>query len=857
MNIQFTLAWRYLTGRPLRTTLTTLAVVFGVLVLFGMNIILPAFLLALQANVMAASGQVDIAISHRAHEAFVPTRHNDIAQLEGVRAVTGLLSRAINLPANFVDSDPATPDRLTAFNLVGVDAASITQIRAYPLEAGRFLAEGERGVAVISRSLADQLGLEVGEALRLPTAQGITAYEVVGIRPPHLLPGNEEVIVALADAQTALALPGQINSLEVALNTLEEATRTRVETQVRDLMGEAFTLNALSSGSELFAGLVVGQAVISAFGVLALVMGGFIIFNTFRTVVAERRRDLAMLRAVGASRATVLTLILAESVIQGVLGTLIGVVLGYGMGALILTGVRGVVQQFINITVGAPVVEPGLLALSVGLGLGVTVAAGLWPAFTATSVSPLEALRPTIQAGDRAPVGKGTWAGVAGVGLAGLVLLSGNAALVMLGGLLLLVGLLLVAPALVHPLARVVNALIVRANLREATLPLAAHNLTRQTTRAAITASATIIGMALIVAAGGMVSSLMMTFDDVLRSSLGSDYILVPPAVAVWASNVGADDTLTDRLRALDEVAVVSSLRFAASTTPASGPRAAGGEVGISVLGLDPATFPQVSSLAFEAGDENAYAELGTGRVMIVNGPMAANLGARVGSVVPLLTPTGWQEYRIIAIANDYLNAKLNTAYLSHANLQADFNRTDDVLVQFNLRPTADRAAAETRLRALVADYPQFTLISGQAYYEQNAQLLNQSFGAMYILFAVLAVPSLIALLNTLAIAVIERTREIGLMRAVGATRAQIGRLVVFEAVLLAGFGTGLGVLAGLYLSQALVGALSLAGFTVQFRFPGDALLAALALGMLFGVLAAWLPARQAARLDVIESLRL
>jgi putative ABC transport system permease protein len=158
-------------------------------------------------------------------------------------------------------------------------------------------------------------------------------------------------------------------------------------------------------------------------------------------------------------------------------------------------------------------------------------------------------------------------------------------------------------------------------------------------------------------------------------------------------------------------------------------------------------------------------------------------------------------------------------------------------------------------MKAVLEDYPQFKLVSGKAYFEENKKLFNAAFSIWYALLAVLAVPSLIALLNTLAIGVIERTREIGMLRAVGATRGQVRRTVIIEALLLAAIGTAFGLLGGLYLGYVMVLGLSVSGFSVQYEFPYAGLLAATAIGLLFGVLAALVPARQAARMDILRAL--
>jgi putative ABC transport system permease protein len=262
-----------------------------------------------------------------------------------------------------------------------------------------------------------------------------------------------------------------------------------------------------------------------------------------------------------------------------------------------------------------------------------------------------------------------------------------------------------------------------------------------------------------------------------------------------------------------------------------------------------------VSGLRFTVGDASAYTRLSSERALIANGAFLLATGKKVGETVDLLSASGNLQYRIVAVGNDLLSAKITTAYISQDNLLKDFGGKEDVFIQLNLKKGADRESASPKIRALAADYPQFKVISGADYYASLKSQMTAAFSGLYLMFFVLAVPSLIAMLNTLTIGVIERTREIGMLRAVGATRAQIRALVVAEALLLAAIGTAFGILGGLYLSFVFVSAIEIM-FPMGYYFPQSGILAATAIGLLFGVIAALIPAQQAARMNVVEALR-
>jgi putative ABC transport system permease protein len=862
MNIQLILAARYLSGRKLRTILTTLAIVFGVFVIFSMNILLPSMLQALQANMLAANEVVDLTITHRTGEAFSPDVVAELNAVDGLRAVTGLLVRPINLPVDFFDKDPDRLDQIDSLAIVGVDPATVQNLHTYSLSAGRFLQPGDTYACVITTALADILGVSLKDSLHLPTAEGEVGLTIVGIRTPHPVPGTEEVIVTLADAQALLDQPGRINTVEADYAASEEARRAEIRRAVETALGKDFTLNASSMGTEMFGSLPMVQIGFNIFGALALLMGAFIIFNTFRTVVAERRHDLGLLRAVGASRRAILGIILVESLVQGGLGTILGMAMGYGTDALILLFLSPLISKIVPLHFEALQVSPALVLLTLAIGVGVTLLAGLLPAIRAGRVSPMEALRPAVaDASYRRTLGATALGGSVLLGIALLALLLGNAGWAVVGGFLFLLGLMLLAPILIYPFARIFGSVFTLMFAREGTGLLAESNLTRQPTRAAITASTTMIALALIVALGGIVSSFNVGLVNQIRESIGSDYLFYPPNIATWGNNVGANQRFVERLQAVEGVRRISTLRYASAVADVRSVSIKGNSttegMAVSILGIDPVTFPQVSSLNFQAGDSaNVYAAMAGGRAMVVNPLFAANAGLEIGDAVPLSTPEGTQMYHVVGIGGNVIDMKITTAYISQANLAADFHKTDDIYIILQLAPRANTPAAEKALQAVRKDYPQFTMVNGKALADQIEVLIPAAFGSLYILLALLAVPSLIAMLNTLAIMVIERTREIGMLRAIGTTQKQIRRMVLAEALLLAAIGSALGVLAGLYLGYALIGAMRNGGFPLPYSFPAIGILIAIAVGLTFGALAAFIPSRQAAKMEIVQALR-
>src|SRR5512136_4035 len=352
MNLQLTLAARYLGGRKLRTFLTTVAIVIGVMLIFGTGIYMPSFMGAYQKSLLAASGQTDVMITHKTGEAFSVYTLNKIKNIDGIAVIAGSLERVINLPPNFYGKNST----VNALTLVGIDPTIAPSLHDYRITQGRFLEKGDGNVAVISERLADTVGVKLNDTLKLPTTQGVVKLTIVGLTPGKALIGNEQVLVTLTQAQKLLDMSGRISVIEANLTTKDKAQSEAIVNTIKDQLGNTYTLGGLTSGSEFAGAMQIGQIIFNMFGFLTLAMGGFIIFNTFRTIVAERRHDIGMLRAIGANRGTIIGLVLTEGLVQGVLGTAIGIGLGYLLGLGVTAAMNPFLKQLMNIEL-TPVVD--------------------------------------------------------------------------------------------------------------------------------------------------------------------------------------------------------------------------------------------------------------------------------------------------------------------------------------------------------------------------------------------------------------------------------------------------------------------------------------------------------------------
>jgi putative ABC transport system permease protein len=830
VNTYLTIPSRYLAGRKLRTLLTTLAIVFGVAVVFAMNLLLPTLTGALQASEQGVTGQVDMTVTSAMGGPFRASVLDTIIQTNGVAAADPAFQRSVTLPNSTVPP----------FDVLGLDPTRVETLRFYQVTEGRFLSANDKLAATFSQHLAQVLGLHVGDTFKLPTPNGLVLLSVVGVVGTQ---STDQVLVPLQTAQQLFSAPDQLTAIDVVI--IAGADRDAVKQALQSKLGTGFNVGSVASTNAYSQSLQAALVLFNVFGILTLFMGAFLIFNTFRTVVVERRRDIGMLRAVGATRGTIMRLILIESALQGIIGTAIGLVLGYLLGLAMTSGLQSLLDNYMRTRLGAVILSPGAIILSAALGIGMTVLAGLLPAISAGRVPVLAALRieQVEPAQRRASIGAIIGAILIVLGIVSVLI--GNPNVATLGSVTILVGLVMTTSLLIKPIARALDPVIRWVFAREG--QLAEGNLQRNPGRASITVSAVLIALAVIVALFAVLSSVENAYTSKLNASTGADILLLPPNLGVWNSDVGVGQDFEQKLAQIPGVGNWTGLVFA--------PAQVSGTT-IQVMGFDPATYPKVSGLTFDQGDDTAYAKLATGRAAIINGIMASAVKAKIGDDISVQTPQGIKSYHIVAIGSDYLGAKIDSLYTSKQNLATDFAVTDDIMVMANLKPGADPTAVRAGVQNLLQGYPQLTLNWGADWRKTAADLLGQTFLVLYIALAALIIPSMLGLINTLAINVLERTREIGVLRAIGATRSQIRRMVVAESLLLGVAGAALGLLAGLALGYALTGVISAGFYKVTFSFPWGGIILAVAVALIMSLLASALPARQAARVKIVQALQ-
>jgi putative ABC transport system permease protein len=586
------------------------------------------------------------------------------------------------------------------------------------------------------------------------------------------------------------------------------------------------------------------RIVLLVFGGVALLVGSFLIFNTFSITIAQRIRELGMLRTLGASRGQILRGMLLEATVIGVLGSALGVLAGIGFaGAL-----NAIFKSFgIDLPNTGTVIEARTIIVAIVVGLVVTFVAALSPALRATRVSPmaalLEAELPESRAHGRMFTAVAALLTLGGLALATVALFgvlgdSGAAAgAVGAGAVATLLGVSMFSPRLVRPLASVAGWPLEK--LRGITGRLARENTVRKPGRTAVTSAALMIGLAVVVFVTVFAAGISASIGNAIDRNFQGDLVLqntdgfspISPGAGREAERV-------------EGVQTVSSLSFAGGVYD-------GDDIRLSAV--DPATVSDVLTLDWEQGSPSTLSSL-PARGAVLDDAWADSNNIDVGDRITIRTPL---ERNVTLTAEGTVkdNADLlGNVVTTQETLRSQFGATDPSMTFVALAPGADADAVQDRINQTVERrFPTVDTLNQQELKDNQEEQINQLVGFFYVLLALAIVISLLGIVTTLALSIHERTRELGLLRAVGMSRRQVKRLVRYESVITALIGAILGTILGIIFAALVSRPLADEGF--ELAYPIGTLLILLVLAALAGVLAAIFPARRAAKLDVLQAV--
>jgi len=843
----FHVTFKSLLARKLRLLLTALAVVLGVSFVAGTLILGDTLNRTFDKLFATAYSGTDVGVRGKSAFDVSVTEGGDPAQsrppvpvslLDDVRAVDGVRA-AEGDSSGFAQI--VTPDgevvETGGAPTIGGSWLGDSPVNPYRLRRGE-PPTGEGQVAV-DESTAKEHSLRVGDDIQVLTQSGpldATITGIVSFGESGSLAGATVTLFDPGTAARTMGTPGTFYEIlavgdgSVSDEQLRDRVAEVLPPRFQALTGEEL---AASDSSDIKDALGFFSTFLLVFAVISIFVGSFIIFNTFSMLVAQRSKELALLRALGASRSQVNVAVLLEAAVVG----LIGSILGLGLGVLLSIGLQGLVRLFIGeLPAEGLVLQPSTVVWAFLTGTVVTVVAAYAPARHATQIPPVAALRddvamPTASLHRRAVMGTAVLAAGVISMTAGLV--AGAGILwVGLGALGIFLGVAMLSPFLSRPVIGGIGGLLPR--VWGSIGRLARENARRNPRRTASTASALMIGLALVSAGGVLASSLVKSANDVIDRSVGADFIVTT------ANFLPIPGSVAEEIRSVQGVDAVTSFR--------AGQAQVGKDV-VSFQGVTADTVDRTLQLEIVDGDLAALQERGG---LLVDADVARDRGWRVGERIP--TVFGRTGRQALVLGGTYAQNQIAGDYLVGMDTyEANYDQRLDSVVALTVSPDADVDDVRADVTA-AAGASNLEIRDQSEFKEEQRQQINQLLGFIFVLLALAVLIAALGIVNTLALSVIERTREIGLLRAVGMARRQVRRMVRLESVVIAVFGTLLGLALGVALGSALVTALNDEGID-QLVIPYGQLLLYLVAGALIGVIAAVWPARRASRLDVLRAI--
>jgi putative ABC transport system permease protein len=703
---------------------------------------------------------------------------------------------------------------------------------------------------VLDKATADKYDFHEGDTVTVSGAAPAKKYTVAGVATlgdSENLAGSRLVEMILPEAQRVTGHDGYDDiSVAASGGTSPEELKAAIARE----LGREFAVRTGKEQAEKQAGdlsdaLSPIRTSLLVFAGVALLVGGFLIFNTFNITVAQRSREIALLRTIGASRPQVMRSVLAETLAIGLVASILGI-LG---GLVIAPALRGLLGAF-GLDLGSTSMQLRSRTIIAGLAVGLiaTTVSGFVPARRATRVEPVEAMREAGTPGP-APLRRRRVVTAAVVELLGIVVMlyalfgdtgsgSATASVLGLGAVLMMFGFALVAPTLVRPMSSAIGRPLER--LQGLTGRLARENARRQPQRTATTASALMIGVALVVFVAIFAAGIKATIDEGLDKQVR--------AAGIVTHEDGFSPLpqgVVDELRKVSGVASVSAIRFETGKLVSDGKN-------VDLTGVDPDTVNQALSLDWQQGSNTTLSGLGENGVA-VSKDWADSHDVGVGDSLAFITPRGRRISYKVAGTYDANIGMVGSLTVSNASLVRDWESKDIAFALVVSSPGTDAEELKRAEERALSGFPAAKPQTINDFKDEQNQSVNQTVALIYALLALSVLVALLGVINTLALSVHERTRELGMLRAVGMSKRQVRRMVRGESVITAAIGAVLGIVLGIAFALIVSRPLAKDGFV--FTVPIGAMIAVFVVAAIAGVAAAILPARRAAKVDILRAV--
>jgi putative ABC transport system permease protein len=836
-------ALKGLAGRKVRALLTAFAVVIGVSMVSGTFILTDTMQRTFDGLFAASYDDTDAVI---AGKEIVKTSTSGSATIP-----ESLLAQVRDLPAVEAASGLVSPAEVNGADILGRDGKAVgqeslgtsidpanAQFSPLKLKTGEWPA-GPDEVA-IDAGTAKNEHYKAGDTVQVVTATGKDSYRVSGTVSYGEVDSLGFGTIAAFDLETAhrvLDREGRFDSISIAAK--DGTSSAELVRAVKPLVPDTLEVQdsakqADEASKEIDKGMAYIRYFLLGFGAIALFVGAFVIFNTLSITVAQRTREFATLRTLGASRKQVLRSVRLEGLVIGLAASTIGLFLGFGIakGMLTLFSALGV-----DLPEGGTVFAARTIIVSLLVGTGVTLLAAIMPARRATRVPPIAAVREgstlpdSRLAAHSLKLGLGVTATSVAAIAAGVFALSGGLIALALGvGVIgLFLGIALLAPRLVKPLAAVVGLPARRAGGIAG--ELAEANAQRNPGRTASTAAALMIGITLVTVVAVLGAGMSSATKNAVSDQLRADYVVTSDNGLHFDADEGAELASVDGVKAASQVRYDKALVKGEET---------------DVTGIDPKTIDRFYRFEWAHG---SLEQLGTdGAVVTVD--YADDHDLTVGSRLAVQSPSGDKLAVVVRGIYDPPAAKqlLYAVSIPQATFDKAFPTPKNAYTFLDTEPGTGAALA-----AVVKDSGDATLHTGAAYAKDATKDTATVLAMLYVLLGFSVIVSLFGMVNTLVLSVFERTRELGMLRAIGMTRRQARRMIRHESVITALIGAALGLGLGVFLAALATQALS--DYGLPMTLPVPTLAAFTLVAVLAGIGAAIMPARRASRLNVLDAL--
>jgi putative ABC transport system permease protein len=846
--------------RKVRVALTAVAIVLGVALMAGTYILTDTINRSFATIFQTASKGHDVVVTPaQILGRNVRSEVSPVTQqmLETVRHTAGVAEAAgaIFTPGTFLDTHHK---RLTTSNAPAfIASVSPPRFESFKPVLGSFPQNASQ--VAIDEATAKRGGLHPGQQMIVAGTSATGRYTIVGVLKfggGASFGGAGAALLVPSEAQRLLGETGRYDQLDVAANpgVTPGQLRDRIRTELPSIVDvRTGAEQAKKDTSDLESNLGFLRTFLLIFAYVALLVGAFIIFNTFSITVAQRTREFGLLRTLGGSRSQIMRSVVYEGLLLGVLGGGLGLLAGIGMAPALNELFKAFGAELPD---SGTVVESRTVIVSLLVGVVVTLLAGLPPALRATRVPPIAAMREGVPIPPRPLPTRRILIARFVVLLAIVILVSatvgkGVGVVLLVFWAIRLARLVIrlrrggerppkryrVVPALGHALGALVR-------WRGITGRLAEQNSIRQPGRTLVTAMALTVGLALVAFVAVLASGFKATINHSVDQSFAGNLIVenaqsgneqgIPPGVATAA-------------RGVPGVANVTAVAFTVGRLP-------GKRSNETVTAIEPESFAKEYRLEWKHGSNASLGQLDESGA-IVTEEFASEHHVPVGSSFTLLTPTG-RHATIQVRGVIHENAGLLKGITISRGLAANaFGQREDAVDFVGYAPGAGNAQVQPAVdRVLSAQYPQTRSRTAAQFKQDLAGQINTLLTLIYVLLALSVIVSLFGIVNTLILSIYERTRELGMMRAIGTSRRQIRQMIRYESVITALIGGVLGLVIGL-VGAVLVSALALSGSGYVQSIPVGTLAVLLVVAALAGVIAAQLPARRAARLDMVRAI--